>query len=80
MCGATTGANPPAQITRLFWKQVTLLGSTMANAGEVTDMLRLVELHRIEPVVDRTFPLESIAEAHAWVESSSQFGKVVLTI
>lgn len=79
-CGATTGPNPGAQITRIFWKGLSVLGSTMASKQDVRDMLRFVDVHRITPHVDRIFPLEDIAAAHAHVESSSQVGKVVLSI
>jgi NADPH2:quinone reductase len=79
-CGATTGANPPAQITRMFWKQLTIMGSTMASKSDVADLLAFVSEHAIAPRVDRTFPLEEIADAHRHLESASQIGKVVLRV
>jgi len=79
-CGATTGANPPAQVTRLFWKQLSMLGSTMASQHDVADMLAFVAEHRIVPRVDRTFDLADIAAAHAYLEQGTQVGKVVLRI
>jgi NADPH2:quinone reductase len=77
-CGATTGPNPPAAITRIFWKQLTLLGSTMATKREFADMLRFVSLHQIRPLVDREFDLADISAAHAWMEGAEQTGKIVL--
>ena len=79
-CGATTGPNPGAQITRIFWKGLSVLGSTMASKQDVSDMLRFVDTHQITPRVDHIFDLDDIVTAHEHVESSSQVGKVVLSI
>lgn len=79
-CGATTGAMPRAFITRLFWKQLDMLGSTMASRSDVEQLLRFVERHRIDPRVDRSFPLEDVVNAHRWLESGAQVGKVVLRV
>jgi NADPH:quinone reductase-like Zn-dependent oxidoreductase len=79
-CGATTGAAPKAMITRIFWKHLTILGSTMATKRDFADMLRFVRQHELSPRIDRTFPLQDIVEAHRWLEDSQQVGKVVLTV
>lgn len=79
-CGATTGASPKAGITRIFWKQLSMLGSTMANYGEFADMLTFIEKNRITPRVDRVFPLGQISEAHERLESAQQIGKIVLAV
>lgn len=79
-CGATTGADPGAAITRLFWKQLSMLGSTMASASDVVALLRFVEAHRITPRVDSTWELADIASAHDRLEQGAQVGKVVLRI
>lgn len=79
-CGATTGANPPAAITRIFWNQLSILGSTMATKREFADMLRFVDMHGLRPRVDRVFELKDAADAHAWLEGSTHVGKVVLRI
>lgn len=79
-CGATTGAMPRAFITRLFWKQLDMLGSTMASRSDVEHLLGFMAQHRIEPRVDRAFPLEQIADAHRFLESGAQVGKVVLRV
>lgn len=76
--GATTGAVERLELTRLFWKQLDLLGSTMGNATEFSAMLRLVETNAIHPPVSRVFPLAEASESHRYLESSEQFGKVVL--
>jgi NADPH:quinone reductase-like Zn-dependent oxidoreductase len=79
-CGATTGPMPRAFITRLFWKQLDMLGSTMASRRDVDELLRFVRQHRITPRVDRTFDLAEIAAAHRHLESAAQVGKVVLRV
>jgi NADPH:quinone reductase-like Zn-dependent oxidoreductase len=79
-CGATTGANPPASITRIFWKQLSMLGSTMAGRAEFTSMLRFVSEQQIHPRVDRVFALDDIVAAHSYLESAQQVGKVVLAL
>jgi NADPH:quinone reductase-like Zn-dependent oxidoreductase len=79
-CGATTGPHPKAMITRIFWKQLSILGSTMASKRDVQDMLRFVAAHRIAPRVDRVLPLEQVQEAHSWLEGAGQVGKVALRV
>ncbi len=79
-CGATTGPNPKAMITRIFWKQLSILGSTMATKRDFAEMLRFVALEGITPRVDRVFPLEEVRQAHAYLESADQVGKVVLAV
>jgi NADPH:quinone reductase-like Zn-dependent oxidoreductase len=79
-CGASTGPMPRAFITRLFWKQLSMLGSTMSSRRDVEDLLRFVRHHRITPRVDATFPLEEIAAAHRHLEAGEHVGKVVVRV
>ncbi len=80
VCGATSGPNPPASLHRIFWKQLSILGSTMGTREDFAAVYDLVASGRARPVVDRAFPLEEAAAAHEYLESGRQFGKVVLTI
>jgi len=80
VCGATSGPNPPASLHRIFWKQLSILGSTMGTREDFAAVYELVASGRVRPVVDRAFPLEEAAAAHEYLESGRQFGKVVLTI
>ncbi len=80
VCGATSGPNPPANLHRIFWKQLSILGSTMGTAEDFAGVYELVASGRVKPLVDRVFPLDEAAEAHRHLESGKQFGKVVLTI
>jgi NADPH:quinone reductase-like Zn-dependent oxidoreductase len=80
VCGATTGPNPPAQLHRLWWKQLTLIGSTMGTREDFLGAYGLVRGRRVRVHVDSVFPLSEAAAAHARLESGEQLGKVVLAI
>jgi NADPH:quinone reductase-like Zn-dependent oxidoreductase len=80
VCGATSGPNPPAQLHRIFWKQLSILGSTMGTREDFAAVLDLVATGRAKPVVDRVFPLDEVRAAHEHLESGAQLGKIVLSI
>ena len=80
VCGATTGPNPPAQLHRLWWKQLTVIGSTMGTREDFLGAYELVREGRVRVHVDRVFPLAEAAAAHARMEAGEQLGKIVLTI
>ena len=77
--GATTGAVKDFVLRNLFWKQATLLGTTMGSPREFAAMLELFGAGGLRPVVDRTFPLADAAAAHRRMEEAGQFGKIVLS-
>src|SRR3989475_8437278 len=79
-CGATTGYDAKVDLRFLFSRQLSLLGSYMGAKCEIHTVMKLVGAGRLKPVVDRVFPLAEAAAAHAYLESSSQLGKVVLSI
>jgi NADPH:quinone reductase-like Zn-dependent oxidoreductase len=80
ICGATSGPNPPAQLHRIWWKQLTILGSTMGTRADFSGAYELVKSGRAKPIVDRVFPLAEAAAAHEHLEAGRQLGKVVLSI
>jgi NADPH:quinone reductase-like Zn-dependent oxidoreductase len=80
VCGATTGPNPPAMLHRVWWKQLTIYGSTMGTREDFEGVYELVRTGRALPVVDSVFPLADAKRAHERLESGEQFGKVVLSI
>jgi NADPH:quinone reductase-like Zn-dependent oxidoreductase len=80
VCGATSGPNPPAQLHRIWWKQLSILGSTMGTRADFAGAYDLVARGAARPVVDRVFPLTEVAAAHEHLESGRQFGKVILEI
>ena len=79
-CGATTGYDAKIDLRFLFSRQLSLLGSYMGTKSELQTVMKLVAAGKLKPVVDRIFPLAETAAAHAYLESSSQFGKVVLAV
>jgi NADPH:quinone reductase-like Zn-dependent oxidoreductase len=80
VCGATTGHSPPARLYRLWWKQLTVYGSTMGMPEDFEAAYELVRTGRAKVHIDSVFPLADAAAAHARLESGKQFGKVVLAI
>ena len=79
-CGATTGYDAKIDLRFLFSRQLSLLGSYMGTKSELHSVMRLVATGRLKPIVDRIFPLAEAAAAHMYLESSFQFGKVVLSV
>jgi zinc-binding alcohol dehydrogenase/oxidoreductase len=80
VCGATTGPNPPAALHRIWWKQLTVYGSTMGTKQDFEAAYELVMSGRAKPVVDSVFPLAEARAAHERLEAGEQFGKIVLRI
>ena len=80
VCGATTGPNPPAQLHRFWWKQLTVMGSTMGTRDDFLGAYELVRSGRARVHVDRVYPLAEIAAAHERLEAGEQMGKIVLAI
>jgi NADPH:quinone reductase-like Zn-dependent oxidoreductase len=64
----------------LFSRQLSILGSYMGRKSELQTVMKLVAAGRLKPVVDRVFPLAEAASAHAYLEASAHFGKVVLKV
>lgn len=78
--GATTGNPPGLDLRKCFFRQITLLGTTMGSPADFAGMIRFVAEHRIIPVVDRSFPLAETESALRHMEAGAQFGKIVLGI
>ena len=79
-CGATSGHEVQLNLKVLFYKRISLLGSTMGSKGDLFRILQLVEEGKLKPVLDRTLPLEKAAEAHQLLSNRQSFGNVVLTV
>ena len=80
VAGATAGAKAEIDLRRVFWNQLSIVGSTMGSHSEVADMLRAVAGMKLEPIIDRSFSFEDGVEALTYLESQDQFGKVVLDL
>ena len=79
-CGATTGHEAQIDLRVLFGRQLSLLGSYMGRKGELLRAAPFFFAGELRSVVDRTYPLAEAAEAHRYLESRQQFGKVVLVV
>jgi NADPH:quinone reductase-like Zn-dependent oxidoreductase len=78
--GATTGALAEIDIRQIFWKQVKVIGSTMSNQAEFRQVMNLIFHGKINPIIDKVFPLTEVRDAEAYLEKGEQFGKVLLRI
>lgn len=77
--GATTGPRADLDIRRTFWKQLRVIGSTMASRSEFERVMDLVFDGKLGPVIDEVWPLDRVREAHERLERGEQFGKILLT-
>jgi NADPH:quinone reductase-like Zn-dependent oxidoreductase len=80
VCGATTGPNPPADLNRVFFLQLQIIGSTMGTSGELRDLLAFLQHTGLRPAIDRKIALESAAEGLEAMVSGRLVGKIVLEV
>lgn len=80
IAGATSGDAPPAELTRIFFQQMRVQGSTMGTRTELQQLLSFMASRRIEPVIDSVRPLSQARDAFERMESGEVFGKLVLTV
>jgi len=80
VCGATSGLNPPAELNRVFFLQLRVVGSTMGTRAELGRLLRLCETTGVRPVVDSVVPLAQARDGFARLLDPDLFGKVVVDI
>jgi NADPH:quinone reductase-like Zn-dependent oxidoreductase len=77
--GATSGAVPPAELNRVFFTQLSVVGSTMGTRDQLGRLIRFCEQTGVRPVIDRVLPLASAAEGFAAMIDGAQTGKIVFT-
>lgn len=77
--GATSGPNPPADLNRVFFLQLSIVGSTMGTIGEFHELIDLMVRTGLRPAIDRVLPMERAAEAFAVLDAGEVRGKLVLT-
>ena len=80
ICGITSGAKTETNLQNLYWRQVTVLGSTMGSGGDFLGMLKTAAAARLKPIIDSVHPLHDIQKAMGRMEKGQQFGKIVLKI
>ena len=79
-CGATIGDQPPADLRRVFIRQLQIFGSTLGNPAEFSDLLEWCAQGRLRPPIDLHYGLDEIREALSHLESGKQFGKIAIDI
>lgn len=77
--GATTGSRVTLHLSHVFWKQLSVIGSTMSSRAEFEEVMSLVADGTLKPVLDEVLPLDEIRAAHERLEAGTVFGKLVLT-
>lgn len=78
--GATSGPNPPAaELNRIFFLELRVVGSTMGTKDELEDLLNFCATTGVRPVVDTVLPLDRAREGFEQLERGEVFGKIVLT-
>jgi NADPH:quinone reductase-like Zn-dependent oxidoreductase len=80
VCGATSGPNPPADLNRVFFLQLSVVGSTMGTREELVGLLELLERTGVRPVIDDVRPLADARASFERLEAGDAFGKLVLTV
>lgn len=78
--GGTLGTIPQLAPAKIFWKQLSILGSTMGTEQDFAELLALVTEHQLKPVVDEVLPLSEGETALRHMDNGQQFGKIVLQI
>jgi NADPH:quinone reductase-like Zn-dependent oxidoreductase len=78
--GATTGDAPPAELTRVFFLQLSVIGSTMGTREELARLAQLCVTRGIRPLIDRALPLTEAREGFARMLEGELFGKIVFTL
>jgi NADPH:quinone reductase-like Zn-dependent oxidoreductase len=76
--GATAGDPQVLPMRQIFWKQISLLGTTMGNPRDFHQMVRLFERHKIKPMMDGPYPFSQYRQAYSRMMNAEQFGKIVL--
>jgi NADPH:quinone reductase-like Zn-dependent oxidoreductase len=80
IAGATSGSMPQADLSRIFFLQLSVVGSTMGTRDELAQLIAMCEATGMRPLIDHELPLSATAEALRHVERGDLFGKIVLTV
>lgn len=79
VCGATSGQVPPAELNRVFFLQLSVVGSTMGTRDQLARLARFLETTGVRPLIDRSLPLAQAREGFAAMAAGEIFGKIVFT-
>lgn len=78
--GGTLGAIPKINTQLLFWRQISILGSTMGSPTEFRRLLNFASKHQIRPIIDKLYHWDTVDEAFDAMKYSTQFGKIVFSL
>jgi NADPH:quinone reductase-like Zn-dependent oxidoreductase len=78
-CGATSGPRLDVDLRLIFFKSLSILGSTMGGLGEMRELWRLFERGQLRSIIAKVLPMSEAAKGHSLLESRSVFGKIILT-
>jgi NADPH:quinone reductase-like Zn-dependent oxidoreductase len=78
-CGATTGFNPGAELNRVFFTQLSVIGSTMGTRDELAALVTMLDSSGVRPLIDRELPMDQAKEGFAVMAEGDVFGKIVFT-
>ncbi len=78
--GATSGPMPPADLSRIFFLQLSVVGSTMGTRDQLARLIRFCEQTGVRPLIDRTMPMIQARDGFAAMINGELFGKVVFTL
>lgn len=78
--GATTGSDTPLELARIFYQQISIIGSTSGSRADTLLLLRFMEAARLRPIIDSVFPFERIRDAFVRMQEPDLFGNVVVDI
>jgi zinc-binding alcohol dehydrogenase/oxidoreductase len=76
--GATRGNPSVLPMRKVFWRQISLLGTTMGSPADWRAMVDFTALHHLKPIVSEVFSFARVADAFALMERGGQFGKIVV--
>ena len=79
VAGATSGPDPSADLARMFWRQLTVRGSSMGTLDEFREMCAFLEQTGVKPLVDSEFALSDARAAFTRLQEGAEFGKIVVT-
>lgn len=80
VCGATTGDQPGAELTRIFFQDIRVQGTTMGTLDDMTRLLRFVEHTGLRPLIDTRYAMDDAPRAFARMERGDMMGKLIVNI
>lgn len=76
--GGTAGNIPELNARKIFWKQLSILGTTMGSASDFEKLINFIDEHKLKPIIDSVYSFKEAEKAINLMEESTQFGKIVL--